>query len=190
MLLLALIPVFMGSGLAIQTAINSRLGSVSGSSFLASMVSFVVGATFLNILLILTGTSPLVSTTTITSNSWWIWLGGVLGVIGLTTNILLFPKLGSVQTAVLPIFGQIVMGQIIDQFGLFKSPISKFTTIKLVGLVLVAGGMLLATGAFMPKDKMAKKQHHLLPYQLLGIFAGVLTATQTAINGHLGVILF
>lgn len=41
----------------------------------------------------------------------------------------------------------------------------------------------------MPKDKMAKKQHHLLPYQLLGIFAGVLMATQTAINGHLGVIL-
>ena len=32
----------MGSGLAIQTAINSRLGSVSGSSFLASMVSFAV----------------------------------------------------------------------------------------------------------------------------------------------------
>lgn len=29
MLLLALIPIFMGSGLAIQTAINSRLGSVS-----------------------------------------------------------------------------------------------------------------------------------------------------------------
>lgn len=144
----------MGSGLAIQTAINSRLGSVSGSSFLASMVSFVVGAIFLNVLLILTGTSPLVNMTTITSNPWWIWLGGVLGVIGLTTNILLFPKLGSVQTAVLPIFGQIVMGQIIDQFGLFKSPISKFTIIKLVGLVLVAGGMLLATGAFMPKDKI------------------------------------
>lgn len=189
MLLLALIPVFMGSGLAIQTAINSRLGSVSGSSFLASMVSFVVGAIFLNILLILTGTSPLVNMTTITSNPWWIWLGGVLGVVGLTTNILLFPKLGSVQTAVLPIFGQIVMGQIIDQFGLFESPISKFTFIKMVGLLLVAGGMLLATGAFMPKDKMAKKQHHLLPYQLLGIFAGVLMATQTAINGHLGVIL-
>lgn len=68
MLLLALIPAFMGSGLAIQTAINSRLGSVSGSSFLASMISFVVGAIFLNVLLILTGTSPLVSTTTITSN--------------------------------------------------------------------------------------------------------------------------
>ncbi|MFD1421293.1 DMT family transporter [Lactiplantibacillus songbeiensis] len=42
-------------------------------------------------------------------------IGGVLGVIGLTVN-LLFLRLGSIQTAGLPIFSQIVMRTLIDQF--------------------------------------------------------------------------
>ena len=50
---------------------------------------------------------------------WWIWIGGALGVIYLTGNIVLFPKLGSVQTVIMPILGQIVMSMLIDNFGWF-----------------------------------------------------------------------
>ena len=39
----------------------------------------------------------------------WIWFGGLLGVVALTGNILLFPHLGAVQTVVLPIAGQVIM---------------------------------------------------------------------------------
>jgi len=44
-----------------------------------------------------------------------ILIGGVLGVIGLTVN-LLFLRLGSIQTVGLPIFSQIVMRTLIAQF--------------------------------------------------------------------------
>lgn len=189
MFLLALIPVLMGSGLAMQTAVNSKLRSYVGSPYLASAVSFTVGAVFLIVLTLLSGVNPLVSFSTVTSNPWWIWLGGLLGVIGLTVNLLLFPKLGSIQTAVLPIFGQIIMGIIIDQFGLFSSPQSNLTVVKAVGLVLVAVGMLIATGMLSHHQKAATTGRPNILWQLLGIGAGLLMATQTAINGHLGVVL-
>ncbi|WP_318765334.1 DMT family transporter [Lactiplantibacillus carotarum] len=190
MVILALIPVLMGSGLAMQTAVNSKLRQHVGSPYLASAVSFSVGAAFLIALTLLMGVSPSISWATITSNPWWIWLGGLLGVIGLTVNLLLFPRLGSIQTAVLPIFGQIVMGILIDQFGWFASPRLPLTWLKAGGLVLVTLGMLVATGLLDRRAATVEATRpRQWPWRLVGIGAGFLMATQTAINGHLGVIL-
>ncbi|WP_125763478.1 DMT family transporter [Companilactobacillus hulinensis] len=188
MIILALVPVLMGCGIAMQTAINSKLRHFVKSPYLASTVSFTIGALFLIALTIMSGESPFVSTNIIIGNPWWIWLGGLLGVIGLTANILLFPHLGSIQTAVLPLFGQIIMGIIIDQFGLFSSPKSGLTIIKVLGVLLVTVGMLLATGMIGSKDRRGTGKNNLL-LQLAGIGAGLLMASQVAINGHLGVIL-
>ena len=74
MLILALVPILMGSGLAIQTAINSRLRMYVTSPYLSSAISFIVGAVFLLVLTLLSGQSPLISSTIITSNPWWLWL--------------------------------------------------------------------------------------------------------------------
>lgn len=189
MLILALIPVLMGSGLAMQTAVNAKLRSYVVSPYLASAISFTMGTVFLIILTLISGIDPLISLSTFANNPWWIWLGGLLGVIGLTVNLLLFPKLGSVQTAVLPIFGQIIMGEVIDQFVLFGSPQSSLTLFKIIGLLFVVGGMLLTTGAFSKGSHQSKDKKSNLLWQLLGIVAGMLMATQTAINGHLGIVL-
>ncbi|MBU7448806.1 MULTISPECIES: DMT family transporter [Lactiplantibacillus] len=188
MFLLALIPILMGGGLAMQTAVNAKLRQFVGSPYLASAVSFSVGALFLIVLTLLSGVSPFVSLTTIATNPWWIWLGGLLGVIGLTVNLLLFPRLGSIQTAVLPIFGQIVMGILIDQFGWFASPREPLTIVKVIGLVLVTLGMLVATVRFNHATAEYPVKWLWL-WRLLGIGAGMLIATQAAINGHLGTIL-
>ncbi|VDG22904.1 DMT family transporter [Lactiplantibacillus mudanjiangensis] len=190
MIILALIPILMGSGLAMQTAVNSKLRQYVGSPYLASTVSFTIGALFLVILTLATGVNPLVAWSTFTQNPWWIWLGGLLGVLGMTVNLLLFPKLGSIQTAVLPLFGQIIMGVLIDQWGLFGSPKSGLTVVKAIGVLLVAVGMVVATGMVTRQStaKSQPKQSHLF-LQLLGIGSGFLMASQTAINGHLGVVL-
>ena len=190
MQLLALLPIIMGSGIASQTGINAQLGKEVRSPFLASMISFVIGAVFLTGLLVGQGTSPWVSQAIIANHPWWIWLGGLLGVIGLTTNILLFPKLGSIQTAVLPIFGQIIMGQLIDKFGLFKSPVVQFTFAKALGLLLLAGGVLLTMDFFHSSKQISTRRSWSVGlYRLLGFLAGMVMATQTAINGELGLVL-
>lgn len=189
MVLLALIPVLMGSGLAMQTAVNSKLRQYVGSPYLASTVSFTVGALFLIVLTMVSGVNPLVSLSTFTDNPWWIWLGGLLGVLGMTVNLLLFPRLGSVQTAVLPLFGQIIMGILIDQFGLFGSPQSSLNLMKTIGVLLVAAGMVVATGIVGKSKTESSEKKNNLVLQIIGIGSGFLMASQTAINGQLGVVI-
>jgi len=190
MFILALVPLLMGSGLAIQTAVNSKLRQYVKSPYLASTISFSIGTIFLIVLTLLSKVNPLVSGQVFANNPWWIWIGGLLGVIGLTVNLLLFPSLGSIQTAVLPLFGQIIMGVIIDQFGLFYSPKSTLTPVKIAGVLLVALGMILATGMIGSKKLQGSpKKKNNLGLQLVGIGSGILMATQAAINGHLGVVI-
>ncbi len=125
--------------------------------------------------------------TTFTHNPWWLWIVGFTGVFGLTVNILLFSRLGSVQIAVLPIFGQMLAGILVDQFGLFYSPISKITPVKLFGLILVLLGMLSVVVFSNKSGKMSnirQKNSHIY-WQLLGVFAGLVIGFQTAINGRL-----
>ncbi|MDB1678638.1 MULTISPECIES: DMT family transporter [Enterococcus] len=190
-MLLSIIPILMGFTVASQTAVNSRLGKYTKTPFMASAISFFIGALFLLILLMLTKTSIFIPLTTFTHNPWWLWIVGFTGAFGLTVNILLFPRLGSVQTAVLPIFGQMLAGILVDQFGLFYSPISQITPVKLLGLILVLLGML-AVVVLSNKSGMranVKQKNNQIFWQLLGVFAGLVIGFQTAINGRLGTIL-
>ena len=187
MILLSLIPIVTGGLLATQTAVNSRLRSFVGSPFLASTVLFSVGALFLLALAFFMQGSVHFTTATFSDNPWWIWTGGLLGSIVLTVNILLFPKLGGVQTAVLPIFGQIIMGLLIDQFGLLSSPLNPLTVPRLLGFVFVLIGVLLTV--IRKQSSRENKQKSVLLWQMIGVLAGMLSATQTAVNGYLGTIL-
>ncbi|WP_334329414.1 DMT family transporter [Companilactobacillus sp. HBUAS59699] len=187
MVILILIPILIGSGLAIQTAVNSKLREYVGSPYMASTISFTIGALFLIVLTLLSSVDPLIPMDTFAHNPWWIWIGGVLGVIALTVNLLLFPRLGSIQTAVLPLFGQIIMGLIIDQFGLFYAPKSGLTLVKFLSALLVSIGMLMSTG--MIGKHLTGDNNNNLSFQLIGIGSGLLMASQAAINGHLGIVL-
>src|SRR5699024_10155935 len=124
----------------------------------------------------------------------WLWIGGLLGVIYLTSNILLFPKLGSVQTVIMPILGQIIMGLIIDNFGLFGSLVQPLNWSRIVGAILVVIGVIGAVSinqiiVYRHKKFVPEKSNNLWFYRLIGIVMGMFSATQTAINGHLRIVL-
>lgn len=116
-----------GVGLPIQTSVNTRLRKKVGSPFNAALVSFLVGLLFLSALLLVTGQGLHIPFAQLLNEPAWIWIGGICGVMFLTGNILLFPKLGGVQTVVLPVLGQILMGLTIDNFGLFYSQQTSLT---------------------------------------------------------------
>jgi transporter family-2 protein len=186
----------IGVGVPLQTAINSQLRKAVSSSLVSSMISFTVGTLFLAVILLLTNQSLLISRDLIQHQPWWIWIGGLLGVIYLTGNIILFPYLGSVQTVIMPVTGQLIMSMLIDNFGWFGAVRHSLTIIRILGAVLVAIGVIMAVAI---KTWIEEKKSRLdepvlkntkqLPWQLVGIFTGMLSATQTAINGHLGVVL-
>lgn len=188
MILLTLVPIFMGAGLATQTAINSKLREQVLSPYLASAISFLTGSVFLMILTIIQGSNLIIPLHIFHKNPWWIWSGGVLGVIALTTNLLLFSKLGAIQTAILPILGQVIMGIIIDTFGLINSPKSSMTLFKVIGLTLVMLGVIISTKVSKSEIIEYKIKANFL-WKILGVSSGMLMSLQAAINGYLGIIL-
>lgn len=200
-MLAILVGFIIGVGLPMQTSINSRLRSSVGSPFLSSFASFGVGTIFLAVITLIESHTLGVSLSLFTSKPVWIWLGGLFGVIYLTSNILLFPKLGSVQTVIMPVLGQILAGLIIDNFGLFDSPRRALTVTRGIGALMVLAGVIITVAAKGWLDRRhnriledaeteaATKQSGLWLWRVLGVIAGMFSATQTAVNGHLGSVL-
>jgi len=191
----ALLGIGIGFSLAIQTAINSQLRKFVISPFLASMVSFLIGTVFLAIITIISGSSLGIPLSLISSQPIWIWFGGFCGVIALTTNILLFPKLGSVETSVMPIIGMIMMGMLIDNFGWFNSIEQSFGISRILGVFLLLLGVVLAVVVPEVKAnrhnpaKTKQNQVNRWTWRMIGIGAGMFMSIQAAINGKLGVVL-
>lgn len=100
-----IIGLLAGVCIACQSAVNARLRLHLGFAFLTSFVSFLVGLIFLVGLSLGFGSPLWFDKATVSAVPWWAWCGGVLGTVGLTANVLIFPKLGGVQTAVMPILG-------------------------------------------------------------------------------------
>lgn len=175
----------IGAGLLlpIQTSINSKLRFKTGSPYLASTASMVTGMLFLMVIALLMGQSLLPSLSVFGNDHWWLGLGGSMGAIAFTINVLLLPHLGAVQTIIMPLIGQIIMSMSIDNFGWFNLPVSRFNLIRLVGVILLLGGVL---AVIYQKNNPRTKHGNPIPWQLLGILAGFALAIQTASNGALG----
>src|SRR5699024_6184746 len=101
MIFLYLVGIVAGMVVPFQTSINSRLSLYTKSSFYASTISFATGTTFLILINLIT--NPHVFTTDFYSNQSlsYIWfVCGILGVIFLTGNLLLLPRLGDRKSVV------------------------------------------------------------------------------------------
>lgn len=145
-MLLAALEVLTGIVTPLQTVVNARLRGTLGTPFRASLVSFTVGLAATTIAALLLGPYPLVPESAL-HGPWWMWFAGLFGVIFMTGNILLLPRLGSLQTVLMPVLGQITMGLLIDQFGWLGNPRHPMTMARAAGLVLAVLGVLLAVAA-------------------------------------------
>jgi transporter family-2 protein len=122
-----------------QAIINSRLGKLSGNPVFAAVVSFTGGTIALGIILLFwsRGIPKMPAGVRI---PWYLYIGGLLGAVYVTTALTLVPKIGTANFIAATIVGQLVMSMVIDHFGLMgieKNPIS---------LTKVAGGALLICG--------------------------------------------
>ena len=165
----------------IQTAANSRLRQAVVSPFVASLVSFSVGTVFLVTATAIQCDSFLFPVETFSTLPWWAWLGGICGLYGLTVNIIIFPKLGSVQTALMPMLGQIGMGMLIDHFGCFRSTVHSFTVLRMVALAMILAGVCMVVMKKERKGATANLRH----WQLIGISGGAVFAMQPPMNSLL-----
>lgn len=184
--MLLLIALAVGGLIPIQTAANSRLrASVGNKPVVPALISFSSALLF-----------AVVATTVLRGNPvpqfsadvpWWGWLGGVMGVCFVLGNILLFPRLGALETVVLPILGQVVMGLLVDRFGLLGAPAMPVSWMRVLGAAVVfAGIVVVLRSGRRPVLEGDAEGLELAIFRVLGVLVGVCTAIQTSVNGYMG----
>ena len=184
--MLLLVALAVGGLIPIQTAANSRLrASVGNKPVMPALISFSSALFF-----------AVVATTVLRGNPvpqfsadvpWWGWLGGVMGVCFVLGNILLFPRLGALETVVLPILGQVVMGLLVDRFGLFGAPAMPVSWMRVLGAAVVfAGIVVVLRSGRRPMLEGDAEGLELAIFRVLGVLVGVCTAIQTSVNGYMG----
>lgn len=184
--MLLLVALAVGGLIPIQTAANSRLrASVGNKPVVPALISFSSALFF-----------AVVATTVLRGNPvpqfsadvpWWGWLGGVMGVCFVLGNILLFPRLGALETVVLPILGQVVMGLLVDRFGLLGAPAMPVSWMRVLGAAVVfAGIVVVLRSGRRPVLEGDAEGVELAIFRVLGVLVGVCTAIQTSVNGYMG----
>ena len=131
-----------GVALATQSAINTQLAkAMSGEAVIATFISFAVG-TIVLFFIAWIKTDLWGNLSTVPSQPWWKLIGGILGAVVVFTTVLLAPKLGITAMLFFIIVGQLITAATIDHFGLIGMPIREVNITKLIGLIIVAFGLM------------------------------------------------
>jgi bacterial/archaeal transporter family-2 protein len=103
-----------GAIVGVQRALNGQINEYSDQSFTTSLLNFVTGTSFLVILIvvgILLGRNELSS---LPSGPWWIYTGGVIGVIYIAFTSTIVQHLGVLTFTLFSVGGQLVGSLVID----------------------------------------------------------------------------
>jgi transporter family-2 protein len=131
-----------GVAMSTQAGVNTRLATYVGNPVLAAFISFAVGTIVLFACVILSG-APLGDLAKATSAPLVTWIGGALGVFFVMVMILTVPRIGVALSFSLAIGGQMLAALVIDHFGLFGVAERSVSLPRMVGALLVIGGVVI-----------------------------------------------
>lgn len=139
---LLLLAVIAGAVVPFQSAINANLGRGLGHPLWATLASLLVSILVL-LPVILALRLPLPSLGFITKAPLWMWTGGAFGVCFISLALVLLPKLGASGFIALAMAGQILASLLLDHFGLFGLVERQLTAPRLLGVLMLIGGVVL-----------------------------------------------
>ncbi|NIS80513.1 MAG: hypothetical protein GTO14_09995 [Anaerolineales bacterium] len=132
--------VLTGALIAVQSVLNSSLGARIGLLGSALMLTLISMALILIFIVIFPRTANLRALPSF--SEWYLYFGGILGVVIIASPIFLVPKLGAALTLTAIVVGQLTIGVVIDHFGLLSAPRIEAGLLRVVGVVLITLGAL------------------------------------------------
>jgi bacterial/archaeal transporter family-2 protein len=133
------------AGLAgsIQVAVMGRFGERIGSY--EAIAANLLFSTLIATTLLLVLRQSLAGFGEALHSPWWYWVGGGgMGVVVVFTITVVTPQIGATATIGLLIAGQLAMGVLIDRYGWFGVEQVPLNWPRIVGVLLLAVGALLA----------------------------------------------
>jgi bacterial/archaeal transporter family-2 protein len=131
-----------GLGGAVQAAVmgelGDRVGIVPAVAF-STLVSFVIGVCAL-----LVARRSFAGIGDVLREPAWLWLGGALSVFIVLAITVGPPRIGTAATIGLVVAGNLVMGAVVDRFGLFGLDQIGLSWPRILGILLLAVGAALS----------------------------------------------
>jgi len=137
---LALVAGLAGS---IQVAVMGRFGERIGS--FEALAANLIFSSILAVTVLLVLRQSLAGFGDALRSPWWYWVGGGgMGVVVVLAITVVTPRIGAAATICLLIAGQLAMGVAIDTYGLFGVEKVALSWPRILGVLLLAAGALLA----------------------------------------------
>lgn len=135
----------------------------------ATVLIHIVGILLIGAIVLLRKEKPFAA-----RQRWHLYLGGVIGVATTAANNMSFGRISISAILAIGLFGQAVMGMLVDQFGLFGMRVHRFRAYQLAGFLLALGGIYcMMIGSF-----------SMLPVAL-SFFSGALLVVSRSLNARL-----
>jgi bacterial/archaeal transporter family-2 protein len=135
-----------GAMLPLQFGINAELARWVESPLRAALVSFGVGTVVLGVaaLPLLAGWPALER---LGPAPWWVWVGGALGAFYVLGSIVSAPRLGAATLVAVVLAGQAAASLVVDHFGWVGFEEHPISPARVLGVLLLAAGVLLVRAA-------------------------------------------
>ena len=141
-LLAMVLATLAGVSVATQQVLNANLGLALKSAAWSGFTSYFVGVICM-VLLALALRDPLPSVVAAVRIPWWAWSGGLFGAVFIGLAVILVPQLGAANFFVLLVTGQLILSVALDYFGWLGLPQRSIDLQRLLGVLLLIGGVVL-----------------------------------------------
>jgi transporter family-2 protein len=130
-----------GTLIPLQAGINAALRAQIGSPYYATLISVIVSS--IAIALVCAATQSPIPNLSFSQSPWWVWIGGIVGVVYIFMVLVLAPKLGATALVASIIAGQLLCSLVLDQFGLIGFTQHSVSAGRIVGVFLLFAGVVL-----------------------------------------------
>ena len=141
--ILMIVTFFVGAVIPVQAVLNARLGKQTLGPLMGALLSFLTGTVILLVLNAMISGTAMFNPRTYTTGPWYLWLGGTIGAIFVGYITWVNQQQGMGLTFALVVAGQIFISLLIDQYGWFGSAVRAITLEKIIGAVLIIGGIIM-----------------------------------------------
>jgi transporter family-2 protein len=129
----------IGAALSLQPSINTTMARVLGSPLLSAVISITISFVVVVCLWLALGSTS-DDLTRVKQLPWWIFVGGIIGVVFVAGAIVTAPALGVALFFVCVVTGQLLGSTVIDHIGAFGLEVKPINSMKMIGLGLVVLG--------------------------------------------------
>jgi transporter family-2 protein len=148
--------VLAGAIVGVQRALNGQINEHSKQSFTTSLLNFMMGTSFLVILLVIAVIANWAELAPLPAGPWWIYTGGVIGVIYIAFSSTIVQHLGVFTFTLFSVGGQLVGSLLLDL--LLPTNGVNVSAYLVTGIVMTYFGVIAAGASNSRIQKSTKEQ--------------------------------